>query len=158
MELEKRNFLFNRIAGFGLIFINSVEFNPSEPDVGARMNHHLNGWWLKLTKQIVKWFFYGENMNPNNPSPWVKLSLMDEPIPTDWMNYMRVLCPKAMMWILLLMQIDPTKWNSLWKDEIIKWNFMLFQNEIGFIHELLPSVLFHPWKCIQSFFCPWDFM
>jgi len=41
--MEKRNFLFNGIPRFGLIFINSVEFNPSEPDVGARMNHHLNG-------------------------------------------------------------------------------------------------------------------
>jgi hypothetical protein len=97
-------------------------------------------------------------MNPNNPSMSVKLSLMDEPIPIDWINYMRALCPKATMWIRLLMQIDPTRWNSLWKNEIIRWNFMLFQNEIGFIHELLPIVLFHPWKCIQGFFCPWDFM
>jgi len=121
------------------------------------MNHHLNGWWLKLTKQIMKWLFYRENMNPNNPSPLVKLNSMDEPIPTDWMNYMRALCPKARMWILLLMQIDPARWNSLWKNEIIRWNFMLFQNEIGFIHEFLPAVLFHPWKCIQSFFCPWNF-
>jgi hypothetical protein len=76
----------------------------------------------------------------------------------DWINYMCALCPKAMMWILLLMQTDPARWNSLWKNEIIRWNFMLFQNEIGFIHELLPIVLFHPWKCIQGFFCPWDFM
>jgi len=36
-------------------------------------------------------------MNPNHPSPSVKLSLMDEPIPTDWMNYMHALCQKAMM-------------------------------------------------------------
>jgi hypothetical protein len=43
MEMEKRNFLFNGIARFGPIFINSVEFNPSVPDIGARMNHHLNG-------------------------------------------------------------------------------------------------------------------
>jgi hypothetical protein len=28
MEKEKKNFLFNGIAGFGPIFINSVEFNP----------------------------------------------------------------------------------------------------------------------------------
>jgi hypothetical protein len=88
----------------------------------------------------------------------VKLSLMDELIPTDWMNYMGALCPMAMMWILLLMQTYPTRWNSLWKNEIIRWNFMLFQKEISFIHELLFSVLFHPWKWIQSFFCSWDFM
>jgi hypothetical protein len=43
MGMEKKNFLFNGIAGFGPIFINSVEFNPSEPDAGTRMNHHLNG-------------------------------------------------------------------------------------------------------------------
>jgi len=43
MEMEKRNFLFNGIAGFGPIFINNIEFNPSAPDIGARMNHHLNG-------------------------------------------------------------------------------------------------------------------
>jgi hypothetical protein len=43
MEMEKRNFLFNGIAGFGPIFINSVEFNPTEQDIRARMNHHLNG-------------------------------------------------------------------------------------------------------------------
>jgi len=43
MEMEKKNFLFNGIVGFGLIFINNVEFNPSEPDGGARRNHHLNG-------------------------------------------------------------------------------------------------------------------
>jgi hypothetical protein len=43
MEMEKRNFLFNGIVGFGPIFINSVEFRPSEPEVGVRMNHHLNG-------------------------------------------------------------------------------------------------------------------
>jgi hypothetical protein len=61
----------------------------------------------------MKWFFYGENMNPKNPSPSVKLSLMDEPIPTDWMNYMCALCPKAMMWIHLLMQTDPT-FKVLW--------------------------------------------
>jgi len=61
----------------------------------------------------MKWFFNGENMNPNNGNPSVKLSLMDEPIPTNWMNYMHALCPKAMMWILLLMQTDPTRWNSL---------------------------------------------
>jgi len=41
--MEKRNFLFNGIAGFGPIFINSVEFNLSERDIRARMNHHLNG-------------------------------------------------------------------------------------------------------------------
>jgi hypothetical protein len=50
-------------------------------------------------KQIMKWFFYGENMNPNNPSPSVKSSLMNEPVPTDWMNYMCAVCRKAMMWI-----------------------------------------------------------
>jgi len=43
MEMEKKNFLLNGIVGFGPIFINSVEFNPSEPNVSARMNHHLNG-------------------------------------------------------------------------------------------------------------------
>jgi len=42
MEMGKKNFLFNGIAGFGLIFINNVEFNPNEPNVGATMNHHLN--------------------------------------------------------------------------------------------------------------------
>jgi len=37
-------------------------------------------------------------MNLNNPSsPLVKLHLKDEPIPTDWMDYMRGLCPKGMM-------------------------------------------------------------
>jgi hypothetical protein len=36
-------------------------------------------------------------MNPNNPSMSVELSLMDEPIPIDWINYMRALCPKAML-------------------------------------------------------------
>ncbi len=41
--MGKKKFVFNGIAGFGPIFINSVEFNPSAPDVGARMNHHLNG-------------------------------------------------------------------------------------------------------------------
>ncbi len=42
--MEKRNFLFKwDIVGFGPIFINSVEFRPSEPEVGVRMNHHLNG-------------------------------------------------------------------------------------------------------------------
>ncbi len=41
--MEKRNFLFNGIARFGPIFINNVKFNLNEPDVSARMNHHLNG-------------------------------------------------------------------------------------------------------------------
>jgi len=36
MEMEKRNFLLNGIAGFGPIFINSVEFNPIEPDAGCK--------------------------------------------------------------------------------------------------------------------------
>jgi hypothetical protein len=40
MEMEKRKFFFNGIAGFGPIFITSVEINPGEPDIGARMNHH----------------------------------------------------------------------------------------------------------------------
>jgi hypothetical protein len=43
MEMEKKNILFNKVVGFHPIFLNSVEFNPSEPNVGARMNHHLNG-------------------------------------------------------------------------------------------------------------------
>jgi hypothetical protein len=32
MEMEKKNFLVNGIVGFGSIFINCVDFNPSEAD------------------------------------------------------------------------------------------------------------------------------
>ncbi len=41
--MEKEKNLFNGIVGFDPIFINSGEFNPNEPNLGARMNHHLNG-------------------------------------------------------------------------------------------------------------------
>ncbi len=34
-------------------------------------------------------------MNPSNPIPWVKLILIDEPIPTHLMNYTCALCQKA---------------------------------------------------------------
>ncbi len=37
-------------------------------------------------------------MNASNPFPWVKLILINEPIPTHLMNYTSALCPKAMMW------------------------------------------------------------
>jgi hypothetical protein len=48
-------------------------------------------------KAKYEMIFYGENMNPSNPFPWVKLILMDEPLPTHLMNYTCALCPKAMM-------------------------------------------------------------
>ncbi len=41
--------------------------------------------------------FYGENMNTSNPFAWVKLILINEPIPTHPMNYTCALCLKAMM-------------------------------------------------------------
>jgi hypothetical protein len=36
-------------------------------------------------------------MNPINPFPWVKLILIDEPLPTHAMNYICALCLMAMM-------------------------------------------------------------
>jgi len=43
-----------------IFYINSVEFNHIEWDVSVRMNHHLNGWQIKLTNQM-KWIFKEKN-------------------------------------------------------------------------------------------------
>jgi hypothetical protein len=49
---------------------------------------------MKVNYEMI---FYGENMNPRNPFPWVKLILIHKPIPTHPMNYTCALCPKAML-------------------------------------------------------------
>jgi hypothetical protein len=72
--------------------------------------------------------FYGENMNPSNPFPWVKLILIHKPLCTHSMNYTCGLYPKAMMWIFY--------WCKL---------IQLYQ-----IHSWI--------KCIQSLFCPGNFI
>jgi len=48
-------------------------------------------------KANYEMILYGENMNPSNAFPWVKLILIDGTIPTHSMNYTCALCPKAMM-------------------------------------------------------------
>jgi hypothetical protein len=48
-------------------------------------------------KANYEMIFYGANMNPSNPIPWVNLILIAEPIPTHLMNYTCALRQKAMM-------------------------------------------------------------
>jgi hypothetical protein len=48
-------------------------------------------------KANYEMIFYGENMNPSNPFPRVKLILINEPILIRLMNYTCALYPKAKM-------------------------------------------------------------
>jgi hypothetical protein len=94
---------------------------PIEWNTNARMNHHFNGWWLKLANQMewFLWIYYNTK----------KFMSMDE-INLDKWGEPHLLHEFHVYIMMLKLHLGGNDISS-WFDETITRSFVLFQNEMN---------------------------